>query len=103
MVHMEPSRRQRIGVLVGGTPAERDLSLRAGEVVLASLLERGFSVGLIHVDRDLDLALRQERVDVAFLAVRGRSADGPLQGLLETLGIPYTGSSCAAASLAADK
>jgi D-alanine-D-alanine ligase len=56
------------------------------------------------VDRDIDLAIRQTKVDVAFLAVRGRtSADGCLQGFLELHGLPYTGSGVLAAGLAMNR
>ena len=56
------------------------------------------------VDRDIDVALRQTKIDVAFLAVRGRySADGCLQGLLELHGIPYTGSGVLACGLAMNR
>jgi D-alanine-D-alanine ligase len=94
---------KRIGVLLGGEPPERDVSLRSGEAVLEALRERGHDVVPLFADRDLDLALRQERVDVAFIALHGRGASGAVQGLLESRGIPYTGSSLAAAALAADK
>ena len=97
------SRRKRIGVLQGGDSTDREISLRAGAAVAGALDERGYIAVPIHVDRDVDLALRQERIDVAFLALRGRGADGPVQGLLEMLGVPYTGSSFATSSLTADK
>jgi D-alanine-D-alanine ligase len=94
---------QRIGVLLGGGSPEREVSLRSGEAVLQALRARGYDAVPIYVDRDLDLGLRQERIGVAFIALHGRGADGPVQGLLESLGIPYTGSSLAAAALASDK
>jgi D-alanine-D-alanine ligase len=91
----------RIGVLLGGHSAERDLSVRAGEAVLAVLRENGHDATPLFVDRDIDLALRQAHIDVAFLALRGRyGGDGCLQGLLELLGIPYTGSGVLASGLA---
>ena len=100
---MEMSRRKRIGVLVGGESPEREISLASGEAVLSSLRDRGWEAVQIFVDRDLDMVLRQERVDVAFIALAGRAGDGAVQGLCETLGIPYTGSSLSATALAADK
>jgi D-alanine-D-alanine ligase len=100
---MQTFRGQRIGVLLGGESAEREISLRSGEAVLGALLGRGWDAVPIHVDRDLDRVLRQEHVAVAFIALHGRGADGAVQGLLETLGIPYTGSSVSATALAADK
>jgi D-alanine-D-alanine ligase len=97
-------RTKRIGVLLGGHSAERDLSVRAGEAVLAVLREGGYDALPLFVDRDIDLALRQSRIEVAFLALRGRyGGDGCLQGLLELLGIPYTGSSVLASGLAMNR
>lgn len=95
---------KRIGVLVGGLSVERDLSVRAGEAVLEVLREGGYDALPLFVDRDIDLAVRQARIDVAFLALRGRyGGDGCLQGLLELLGIPYTGSSVLASGLAMNR
>jgi D-alanine-D-alanine ligase len=96
--------RKRIGVLMGGIGPEREISLATGEAVFASLADHGLDVYRIFVDRDLDLVLRQLRIDVAFLALRGRyGEDGCVQGLLEMMGIPYTGSSVLASALAMDK
>jgi D-alanine-D-alanine ligase len=95
---------KRIGILMGGLSSERELSLRTGEAVYAALAARGHDVVRVFVDRDLDLALRAERVDTAFVALHGRyGEDGCVQGLLELLGIPYTGSSLLASALAMDK
>jgi D-alanine-D-alanine ligase len=97
-------RSRRIGVLMGGLSSERDQSLRTGEAVHASLVERGYDAVKVFVDADLDLVLRAERVDLAFLALHGRyGEDGCVQGLLELFGIPYTGSSLLASALAMDK
>src|SRR4029079_960699 len=95
---------RKIGVLMGGLSSERDVSLRTGEAVLAALQQRGHTAIPIYVDRDVDVALRQERIDVAFIALHGRwGEDGCIQGLLETLGIPYTGSDVMASALAMHK
>jgi D-alanine-D-alanine ligase len=95
---------RKIGVLLGGLSVERDASIRAGEAVTAALRQLGHEVCPLFVDRDIDVALRQTKVDVAFLAVRGRySADGCLQGLLELAGIPYTGSGVLASGLAMNR
>jgi len=97
-------RNRKIGVLLGGLSGERELSLRSGEAILAALHERGYDACPIFVDRDVDLVLRQSRIDVAFLALHGRyGEDGCVQGLLELLGIPYTGSGVLASSLAMNK
>ena len=95
---------KRIGVLMGGLSSERDLSLLSGEAVYDALERTGHDVVRIFVDTDLDIALRTERIDVAFLALHGRyGEDGCVQGLLELLGIPYTGPSVLGAALATDK
>jgi len=95
---------RKIGVLLGGLSSERDVSLRTGEAVLAALRERGHDVVPIYVDRDVDVALRQEQIEVAFIALHGRwGEDGCIQGLLEMLGIPYTGSDVLASALAMHK
>jgi len=94
----------KIGVLLGGLSVERDTSIRAGEAVAAALRQLGHETCSMFVDRDIDMALRQTKIDVAFLAVRGRySADGCLQGLLELQGIPYTGSAVLACGLAMNR
>lgn len=103
-MQMQVMRGRRIGVLMGGLSSERDLSLRTGESVHASLIERGYDAIKIFVDGDLDMMLRNERIDVAFLALHGRyGEDGCVQGLLEVFGIPYTGSSVLSSALAMDK
>jgi D-alanine-D-alanine ligase len=95
---------RKIGVLLGGLSAERDVSIRSGEAILAALADRGHDAAPIFVDRDVDLLLRQTRIDVAFLALHGRyGEDGCVQGLLEVLGIPYTGSGVLASGLAMNK
>jgi D-alanine-D-alanine ligase len=95
---------KRVGILMGGMSAERDVSLRTGEGIHDALQERGYNVTKIFVDRDIDRVLRQTPIDVAFLALHGTyGEDGCIQGLLEILGIPYTGSSVMASALAMDK
>lgn len=95
---------KKVGVLLGGLSVERDASIRAGEAVTAALRRMGHETCAMFVDRDIDLAIRQSKIDVAFLAVRGRySADGCLQGSLELHAIPYTGSGVLACSLAMNR
>lgn len=94
----------KIGVLMGGLSSEREVSLRSGEAVLVALRDLGYRAEPIYVDRDLDLVLRQASIDVAFIALHGRyGEDGCVQGLLETMGIPYTGSDVLASALAMHK
>ncbi|MFP2963736.1 D-alanine--D-alanine ligase [Myxococcus sp. 1LA] len=97
-------KQKRVGVLLGGMSAERDVSLRTGEAVSGALRGLGYNVVDIDVGRDLPARLAAEKVDVAWLAVHGRyGEDGCLQGLLESLFIPYTGSGVLASALGMDK
>jgi D-alanine-D-alanine ligase len=97
-------RLKKIGVMMGGLSAEREISLQSGEAVYQALKEKGYNAVRIYVDRDIDLLLRQTKVDVIFNALHGRyGEDGCVQGLLEIMGIPYTGSGVLASSLAMHK
>lgn len=105
-------RGQRIGILCGGpldpvsSPELMDpleVGLGCGPEVQAALSARGQDAVLIELGRDLDVALRSGRIGVAFLASRGRiGEDGAVQGLLELLSIPYTGSNLLSTALALD-
>ncbi len=95
---------KHVGVLLGGLSAEKEISIKSGEAMAKALEERGYRVTKIYVDRDVDRVLRQENIDVAVIALHGTlGEDGAIQGLLETLGIPYTGSGILASALAMDK
>ena len=95
---------KHIGILLGGMSAEREVSITSGEAVYQALTARGYRCTKIYVDRDIDRVLRQTPIDVAFIALHGTyGEDGCIQGLLEILGIPYTGSSVMASALAMDK
>lgn len=98
-------KKRRVGVLMGGTSAERDVSLRTGEGVARALEARGHEVARVVFGADaVDRAVRDAEIDVAFLALHGRGGeDGCIQGMLELMGIPYTGSSVLASALAMDK
>jgi len=94
----------KVGVLLGGKSAEREVSLKSGALVLAALRSRGVDAHPFDpVERGLE-ALMDERYDRVFIALHGRfGEDGTLQGVLEWLGIPYTGSGVLASALAMDK
>jgi D-alanine-D-alanine ligase len=94
----------RVGVLLGGMSPERAISQKSGHAVTAALLRRGWDAVEVDVQPDLSERLRAERIDVAWLALHGVfGEDGCVQGLLEILRIPYTGSSPLASALAMDK
>jgi D-alanine-D-alanine ligase len=94
----------KVGVLLGGKSAERAVSLRSGGMVLEALRRKGVDAHPFDPkERGLE-ALIAERFDRVFIALHGRyGEDGTMQGALELLGIPYTGSGVLASSLAMDK
>lgn len=93
-----------IGVLMGGLSPEKEISLKSGEQVYLALKSRGYLVKKVFVDRDIDQVLRQDPIDFAFIALHGSyGEDGCIQGFLELMGIPYTGSNVLASALAMDK
>ena len=94
----------KIGVLMGGQSAEREISLLTGAEIYQALVSKGYDCVKIDVDKDIAVRLRDEKPDVAFLALHGKHGeDGTMQGLLEIIGIPYTGSGVLASALAMDK
>lgn len=95
---------KKIGVLYGGLSAEREVSLKSGAAVHQALLTQGYNAVAIDVGRDLTDVLKREGVEAAFIALHGRyGEDGCVQGLLELLQIPYTGSGVLASALAMHK
>jgi len=95
---------QRVAVLLGGESAEREISLRSGTGVLAALQRCGVNAfGFDPAEQPLQ-ALGDASADCAFVALHGRfGEDGTVQGMLELLKIPYTGSGVMASSVAMDK
>ncbi|HSC86443.1 MAG TPA: D-alanine--D-alanine ligase [Polyangiaceae bacterium] len=96
----------RVGVVMGGTSSEREISLRSGEAVAVALEEAGHDVVRVELGAGIDAldALASADMDVAFLALHGKQGeDGCVQGVLEMLGIPYTGSGVLTSALAMDK
>jgi len=93
-----------IGVLMGGLSGEREVSFRSGENCLRALLSRGYRAVRIDAVRDVARRIEDAGIEVAFLALHGRyGEDGTIQGLLEMMGIPYTGSGVLASALAMNK
>jgi len=95
---------KKIGVLMGGLSAERDVSLKSGMAVHQALLSMGYNSIAIDVRNEVTTILRDEKIEVAFIALHGRyGEDGCIQGLLELMQIPYTGSGVLASALAMHK
>jgi D-alanine-D-alanine ligase len=94
----------RVAVLLGGTSSEREISLLSGRAVLAALLRRGVDAHAFDpAERPLE-QLRSERFDRAWIALHGPGGeDGTVQGALEFLGVPYTGSGVMGSAIAMDK
>lgn len=93
-----------IGVLMGGISAERPISLKSGAAVSRALRTRGWNVVDIDVGRDLPAKLVANKITHAWLALHGPlGEDGCVQGLLEVMAIPYTGSNVRGSAIAMDK
>lgn len=96
--------RNHVAVLKGGLSAEREVSLNSGAAVGEALLQQGYTVTEIDVDRDLASRLQHLKPDVCFNALHGKfGEDGCVQGVLELLGIPYTHSGVLSSALAMHK
>ncbi|HET8722427.1 MAG TPA: hypothetical protein VFM24_10385, partial [Nitrospira sp.] len=94
----------RIGVLMGGQSSEREVSLRTGAAVHGALCRRGYDAVTIDVGPTLSRDLQDHKIAIAFLALHGPGGeDGAIQGFLETLGIPYTGSGVHASAVSMHK
>jgi D-alanine-D-alanine ligase len=101
----EPSiKKKRIGVMMGGLSREREISLKTGKAILKALTEKGYAATAIDVGDDIAEKLVKEKIECAFLALHGRfGEDGTVQGMLELMRIPYTGSGVLASALAMHK
>ena len=99
------NKQTRVGVLCGGLSNEREVSLRSGKNCLAALQRLGY-VNAQHIDVGTDLVfeLKEKKIEIAFLALHGKyGEDGTVQGLLELMQIPYTGSGVLASAVAMSK
>lgn len=96
---------KRIGVVMGGPSAEREVSLNTGKAILAGLQEKGYQAVGIDLDPPRFFEqIKETGVEIVFNAIHGRfGEDGRIQGALELLGIPYTGSGVLASAMAMDK
>ncbi len=95
---------KRIGVLAGGTSAEREVSLKSGNAVYKALIDLGYDAVFIDVSDNVCQAIREKGVEIAFVVLHGgHGENGAIQGMLEVMGVPYTGSGILASALAMDK
>ena len=100
----DPAEFGKVAVLMGGWSAERAVSLKSGRAVLTALCASGVDAYGIDVDREILPVLDNGSFDRAFIVLHGRCGeDGVIQGALEILGLPYTGSGVLASALCMDK
>jgi D-alanine-D-alanine ligase len=100
----EELKTKKTAVLMGGLSEEREVSLKSGAAVHQALVSRGYNASAIDVNRDISNVLAREQAEIAFIALHGRyGEDGTIQGLLELMGIPYTGSGVLSSALALNK
>jgi len=102
---MEPSfKKVKVGMLMGGLSQEREISLKTGKAIQKALAEKGYNVCPIDVGQDISETLVKKKIECAFLALHGKfGEDGTIQGMLELMRIPYTGSGVLASALALHK
>jgi D-alanine-D-alanine ligase len=95
---------KKIGVIMGGWSSEREISLRSGENVHQSLKRQGFNALKIDINRNFAQQIKNTKIDIAFIILHGKPGeDGTIQGFLELLEIPYTGSDVVASAIGMDK
>ncbi len=101
---IEGVEKMRVGVIMGGTSSEKQVSMMTGKEMVAHLNKQKYDVVEILLEDHQEVIEKVQGIDVALLALHGKfGEDGTIQGVLETLGIPYTGSGLLASSLCMDK
>jgi len=101
-LEIRKQKNKKIGVLAGGISSEREISLKTGKNIFESLKKSGYNT--VFIDMKKDFLDKVSSVDIAFLALHGRyGEDGTVQGLLELLKIPYTGSGVLSSAVVLDK
>lgn len=104
MFKSDEMKKKRIGVLIGGISSEREVSIKTGNAIVKALIEKGYNAFAIDVNKDVCSVLEKSNIDVAFIALHGKfGEDGTIQGLLELLRIPYTGSGILGSALGMNK
>ncbi|MFJ7661100.1 D-alanine--D-alanine ligase [Lysinibacillus sp. NPDC097162] len=94
----------RVGVIMGGISSEKQVSIMTGEEMIAHLDKHKYEIVPIHIENKEELVEKVNNLDIALLALHGKfGEDGTIQGTLETMGVPYTGSSILSSSLCMDK
>ena len=101
----EPSlKKKKVAVLKGGLSKEREISLKTGKAIEKALTAKGYPTVCIDVGYDVAEKVAREKIECAFVALHGKfGEDGTIQGMLELMRIPYTGSGVLASALALHK
>ncbi len=95
---------KKIGVLYGGFSREREISIKSGKAVLNAFKKLKLNACGIDVNRNIAEEIKKKKIDVAYIALHGpMGEDGTIQGMLEIMGIPYTGSGVFASAASIDK
>ncbi|MDR1511835.1 MAG: D-alanine--D-alanine ligase [Endomicrobium sp.] len=95
---------RKVGVLYGGTSTEREISIESGKAVLSILNKLKLNVCGIDASNDVTEEIKKEKINIAYLTLHGNfGEDGTIQGMLEVLGIPYTGCGVLASSIFMNK
>lgn len=98
------SAKPKIVVLMGGSSAEREISLKTGGQIHQALKSKDYPVSTLDLDPNIVSRLKESQCELVFIALHGSPGeDGTIQGLLETLNIPYVGSGVLASALGMDK
>ncbi len=101
---MKITKKTRVGVVMGGLSAEREVSLLSGTAIHKALKAKGYAAAAIDAGRELARDLRSKKIQAVFNALHGKwGEDGCVQGMLEVMGIPYTGSGVTASAICMDK
>ena len=101
---MKQLKQKTIGVLMGGLSPEREVSLTSGKAIFDAIQSKGLNVQMIDVDHNIGATLADRKIDLACIALHGTwGEDGTIQGILEYLKIPYTGSGVLGSAIAYNK
>jgi D-alanine-D-alanine ligase len=97
-------KQKKIGVLMGGLSPEREVSLTSGKAIFDAIQSKGLNAEMIDVDHNIGTTLTERKIDLACIALHGTwGEDGTIQGVLEYLKIPYTGSGVLGSAIAYNK
>ncbi len=104
MVNIKEIKKKKIAVIYGGESSEREVSIRSAENIYKVFIQKGYNAVKINLDKNISENLKKEKIDFAYIIVHGcPGEDGTIQGLLEIMKIPYTGSGVLGSAIAINK